>query len=281
MKYFDAHTHVNFAAYEGDREATILRAKEAGVGMNVVGTQLDTSKEAVALAEKYDNVYATIGLHPIHTSKSYHDVSELGVGGKEFTSRGEVFNKAIYRPIGVSERVIAIGECGLDYYRADESTKSLQVEAFVQQIELANTLQKPLMLHIRNPLPQSSSEASAYDDALEIIRTHAKVQGDVHFFAGDWAMAKKFLDLGFTLSFTGVITFTHDYDDVIKNAPLDSILCETDAPYVTPVPHRGKRNEPAYVIEVVRAIAKIRGEDFEIVSRQLLVNTQRVFSIPI
>ena len=281
MKYFDAHTHVNCAAYEGDREATILRAKEAGVGMNVVGTQLDTSKEAVALAEKYDNVYATIGLHPIHTSKSYHDVSELGVGGKEFTSRGEVFNKAIYRPIGVSERVIAIGECGLDYYRADESTKSLQVEAFVQQIELANTLQKPLMLHIRNPLPQSSSEASAYDDALEIIRTHAKVQGDVHFFAGDWAMAKKFLDLGFTLSFTGVITFTHDYDDVIKNAPLDSILCETDAPYVTPVPHRGKRNEPAYVIEVVRAIAKIRGEDFEIVSRQLLVNTQRVFSIPI
>ena len=247
----------------------------------MVGTQLDTSKEAVALAEKYDNVYATIGLHPIHTSKSYHDVSELGVGGKEFTSRGEVFNKAIYRPIGVSERVIAIGECGLDYYRADESTKSLQVEAFVQQIELANTLQKPLMLHIRNPLPQSSSEASAYDDALEIIRTHAKVQGDVHFFAGDWAMAKKFLDLGFTLSFTGVITFTHDYDDVIKNAPLDSILCETDAPYVTPVPHRGKRNEPAYVIEVVRAIAKIRGEDFEIVSRQLLVNTQRVFSIPI
>ena len=269
MKYFDAHTHVNFAAYDADREETIQRAKEAGVAMNVVGTQLDTSASAVALADKYEHVYATIGLHPIHTSKSYHDEKELGEGGKEFTSRGEVFDMAAYEELGKSPRVIAVGECGLDYYRCDESTKALQSKVFIEQIELANTLGKPLMLHIRN----------AYDDALEILKTHAKVKGDTHFFAGDWATAKKYLDFGFTLSFTGVVTFTHDYDEVVKNAPLDMLLSETDAPYVTPAPHRGKRNEPAYVELVVRQIAAIRGEDFEKVAAQLLSNAQRVFEI--
>lgn len=269
MKYFDAHTHLNFVAYSEDREQTILRARDAGVGMNVVGTQFDTSKDAVALSEKYDNVWATIGLHPIHTSKSYHDEKELGEGGKEFTSRGEVFDMSAYVELGKSSRVIAVGECGLDYYRVDKSTKDMQVKAFVEQIELANTLGKPLMLHIR----------SAYDDALEVLKSHAKVRGDVHFFAGDWGVAKKFLDLGFTLSFTGVITFTHDYDEVVKNTPLDMLLSETDAPYVTPVPHRGKRNESAYVPYVAQAIARIRGADPDEVARQLVTNAERVFGI--
>ena len=288
MKYFDAHTHVNFAAYKDDREQTILRAKDAGVGMNVVGTQLDTSSAAVALAERYDNVYATIGLHPVHTTKSYHDVKELGPsfaedskgkGGQEgFTSRGEVFDAAVYEALGKSPRVIAVGECGLDYYRSEESTKAVQKDAFIQQIELANRLEKPLMLHIRPALHSLGDGGNAYDDALQIIKAHAKVRGDVHFFAGDWSIAKKFLDIGFTLSFTGVITFTHDYDEVVKNAPLDMLLSETDAPYVTPVPNRGKRNEPAYVIEVVRTIAMIKGEDMDRVSEQLLANARRVFN---
>lgn len=269
MRYFDAHTHVNFVAYKDDREEVILRAREQQVGMNVVGTQLDTSKSAVELAEKYDNVYATIGLHPIHTAKSYHDEKELGEGGKEFTSRGEQFDAAAYEELGKSPRVIAIGECGLDYYRVEESTKDVQIKNFIQQIELANTLQKPLMLHIRN----------AYDDALDVLQAHAKVKGDVHFFAGDWDTAKKFLDLGFTLSFTGVLTFTHDYDEVIKNAPLDMLLSETDAPYVTPTPHRGKRNEPTYVEYVVRKIAEIRREDFEKVRAQIMANARRVFGL--
>ena len=269
MKYFDAHTHVNFVAYNDDREETIKRAADAEVGMNVVGTQLDTSTAAVALAEKYGNVYATIGLHPVHTAKSYHDVKELGEGGKEFTSRGEVFDRAAYEALGKNPRVIAVGECGLDYYRVEESTKDVQSKAFIEQIELANGLNKPLMLHIRN----------AYDDALEILKAHAKVKGDVHFFAGDWDVAKKFLDFGFTLSFTGVVTFTHDYDEVIKNTPLDMLLSETDAPYVTPAPHRGKRNESAYVSLVVRKIAEIRSEDFEKVREQIMANAKRVFGI--
>ncbi len=269
MKYFDAHTHVNFVAYDTDREEVIQRAKDAGVIMNVVGTQQDTSRSAVALAEKYDHLYATIGLHPIHTSKSYHDVKELGEGGKEFTSRGEEFDMAAYEKMGQSPRVIAIGECGLDYYRSEESTKEKQKKAFIEHIELANKLEKPLMLHIRN----------AYEDSLEILKAHAKVKGDVHFFAGNWETAKKFLDFGFTLSFTGVVTFTHDYDEVVKNAPLEMLLSETDAPYITPVPHRGKRNESSYIPEIVKAIAAIRGEDFETVSAQLLLNARRVFGV--
>jgi len=279
MKYFDAHTHVQFVAYESDREETIQRAKEAGVVMNVVGTQLDTSRTAVALAEKYDHIFATIGLHPIHTSKSYHDEKELGDGGKEFTSRGEQFDMSVYEKLGHSSRVIAIGECGLDYYRLEENTKDVQIKNFIEQIELANTLQKPLMLHIRNPLRQSGNEASAYDDALEVLKAHAKVKGDVHFFAGDWETAKKFLDFGFTLSFTGVLTFTHDYDEVILNTPLDMLLSETDAPYITPVPHRGKRNESSYIPLVVSRIAEIRGESVEKVAGQLYANAERVFGV--
>ena len=269
MKYFDAHTHVNFVAFKDDADATIVRAKEAMVGMNIVGTQLDTSRSAVALAEQYDNTWATIGLHPIHTGKSYHDEKELGDGGKAFTSRGEAFDPSAYEELARSPKVIAIGECGLDYYRLAEGTKKTQEEAFVQQIHLANTLNKPLMLHIRN----------AYDDAIAILKREAKVKGDVHFFAGDWIIAKQFLDLGFTLSFTGVITFTHDYDEVIKNAPLDMLLSETDAPYVSPVPYRGKRNEPAYVVEVVKRIAEIKAEPFEKIAVQLMTNARRVFGL--
>src|SRR3989338_11379875 len=135
MKYFDAHCHVNFVAYDSDREETILRARDAGVAMNVVGTQKDTSASAVVLSEKYDNVWATIGLHPVHTTKSYHDVQELGEGGKEFTSRGEHFDISKYEELGKHPRVIAVGECGLDYYRAEERTKTAKKDVFIQQIE--------------------------------------------------------------------------------------------------------------------------------------------------
>jgi TatD DNase family protein len=275
MKYFDAHTHVNFAAFKDDMDAAIRRATDAGVGMNVVGTQFDTSKACVETAQKYDDVYATIGLHPIHTGKSYHDEKELGEGGKAFTSRGEAFDAAKYEALAASPKVIAIGECGLDYYRLEEHTKKTQEDAFVQQIELANRLQKPLMLHIR----ASKGTDDAYEDALAIFKRESKVGGNSHFFAGSWVTAKKYLDAGITLSFTGVITFTHDYDEVVKNAPLEMLLIETDAPYVAPVPYRGKRNEPAYVIEVAQAIARIRGEDEEMVCECLLANARRVFGL--
>lgn len=269
MRYFDAHTHVQFVAFDEDREEVFARAHEASVGMNLVGTQKDTSAAAVLCAEGQVDVYATIGLHPVHTSKSYHDEKELGEGGKAFTSRGEVFDAAVYEDMARSPKVIAIGECGLDYFRLEEDTKKVQQEAFVAQIELANRLNKPLMLHIRN----------AYEDALEVLKSHAKVQGDVHFFAGDWDVAKKFLNLGFTLSFTGVVTFTHDYDEVVENTPLDMILSETDAPYITPVPHRGKRNEPMYIPDIVRKLAELKKIHEEEMRLAILSNAKRVFGI--
>lgn len=269
MKYYDCHTHVNFVAFRDDAEAVFLRAREAGVGMILVGTQFDTSTDAVKMAEAHDDVYAAIGLHPIHSTKSYHDEKELGGGGKEFVSRGEAFDAVQYENLAASPKVVAIGECGLDYYRLEADTKKKQEETFIEQIELANKLNKPLMLHIRN----------AYEDSLALLKAHAKVRGDVHFFAGDWNIAKQFLELGFTLSFTGVLTFARDYDEVVKNAPLDMLLSETDAPYVAPRPYRGKRNEPSYVVEIVRAIAEIRGEPLEKVVNQLAENARRVFSL--
>lgn len=276
-EYIDIHSHLNFNAYAEDREATIKRALDEKVWMINVGTQLDTSKSAVELAHQYENgVYAIVGLHPIHTSKSYHDENELGAGGKSFVSKGETFAVDSYRALLSDPKTVALGECGLDYFHLEEESIAKQKQAFIEQIELANEVGRPLMLHIRNG---SSTSAHAYRDAYEILKSHAKILGDVHFFAGDWEEAKLFLDLGFTLSFTGVITFARNYDEVIKKAPLNMIMSETDCPYVTPIPHRGKRNEPLYVKEVVKAIAEIRGEELKKVKKQLVDNAFRVLKL--
>lgn len=287
-KYIDIHSHVNFQAFDADRGEVIKRALDGETIVINVGTQADTSRQAVALAEQYENgVYAIVGLHPIHTGASYHDEKELGEGGKEFTSRGEVFDKEVYREFLKNPKVVGIGECGLDYFRMDEESIEKQKSAFVAQIELANEFGKPLMLHIRNnpkkvhPADGTPQEGNlnAYFDALELLKQHAKVKGDVHFFAGGLAEAKAFLDFGFTLSFTGVITFTTDYDEVIKHTPLDMIMTETDSPYVTPVPHRGKRNEPVYVREVTKKIAEIKNLPENEVAEAILANAKRVFGV--
>ena len=278
-KYIDIHSHVNFKAFDADRDEVIRRALENKTWVINVGTQVDTSKKAVEMANQYkEGVYAIIGLHPIHTGASYHDTKELGPAfakatdgqGKEgFTSRGEIFDQESYRELLKDPKVVGIGECGLDYYRCTPESRSKQKETFIGQIELANEFNKPLMLHIRN----------AYADALEILKHYSKVKGNVHFFAGNWQEAKKFLDFGFTLSFTGVITFTHDYDEVIKNAPLDMIMSETDSPYVAPAPYRGKRNEPSYVKEIVKKIAEIKNLPETEVAQAIIANTKRVFGI--
>lgn len=269
-KFVDTHSHVQFAAYDEDRDAVIKRTLEGGTWMINIGTQRDTSEDAIALAEKYpEGVYASVGLHPIHTDRSYHDTKEFGGEGKAFTSRGETFDFAWYEKLARHPKVVAIGECGLDYYRLSEESAAKQKEVFIEQIELANTVEKPLMLHIRN----------AYRDAYEILKSRAKVRGNVHFFAGTWEEAKLFLDLGFTISFTGVITFADQYDEVVRNTPLSMILSETDAPYITPIPYRGKRNEPGHVAEVVRRIATLKNLPFEDAGRTLVENARRVFSL--
>lgn len=278
FKYIDIHAHTNFKAFDEDRRETIERALSAGVMVMNVGTQIDTSRKAVEMANEFsEGVYAIIGLHPIHTGASYHDVKELGEEGKAFTSRGEEFDADAYRELLKDPKVVAIGECGLDYYRCTEETIAKQKEAFIGQIKLANEFKKPLMLHIRNN-PEDTTH-NAYWDSLELLKEHAEVKGDVHFFAGDLSIAKAFTDFGFTISFTGVLTFTHDYDEVVKEIPLEMIMTETDSPYITPVPYRGKRNEPMHVREVVKRIAEIKGIPLEETAKVLFANAKRVFGI--
>ncbi|HEV7702131.1 MAG TPA: TatD family hydrolase [Candidatus Paceibacterota bacterium] len=285
MKYIDIHSHVNFKAFDEDRDEVMKRALENDTWVINVGTQIDTARKAVEMTGQYpEGVYAIIGLHPIHTGASYHNEKELGEGGKEFVSRGEVFDKQAYRELLKNPKVLGIGECGLDYYRMDEESIATQKEAFIAQIELANEVNKPMMLHIRNNQKQElitgkEGAPNAYFDALDLLKKHCKVKGDVHFFAGGLEEAKAFLDFGFTLSFTGVITFTTDYDEVIRNTPLDMLMTETDCPYVTPVPYRGKRNEPIYVREVVKKIALVKGLPEDEVAQAIIANAKRVFKI--
>lgn len=277
-KYIDIHCHTNFKAFDEDRDAVIRRALDADTWMINVGTQYDTSKKAVEMTNDYkEGVYATIGLHPIHTGVSYHDKDELGSEGQEFVSRGEIFDKEKYRELTKLGKVVAIGECGLDYYRCTEDSIEKQKIAFISQIELASEIGKPLMLHVRNN--SKNKNVDAYKDTLELLKKYSKVKGNMHFFAGSREIAKEFIDFGFTISFTGVITFTHDYDDVIRDTPLNMIMSETDAPYVAPVPHRGHRNEPSYVKEIVKKIAEIKDLSQEEVSEAIVSNAKRIFKI--
>ncbi len=284
MKYIDIHSHVNFKAFDEDRDEVMARAQEAETIVINVGTQIDTSRYAVEMAHKYEHVYAIIGLHPIHTGASYHDEKELGEGGKEFTSRGENFDKDAYRELLKDPKVVAIGECGLDYYRLETDSIEKQKEAFIAQIELANEVNKPLMLHIRNN--SENQNVDAYTDTLEILEKYSKTKGVIHFFESSLENAKKFMALGFMISFTGAITYPPrknrkgcNYEEVINNIPLDMILNDTDSPYLAPVPYRGKRNEPAYVREIVKRIAEIKGLPEEEVARAIMANAQRVFGI--
>lgn len=269
-KLVDTHTHIQFAAYKNDADEVVKRALEAGIWLVNVGTQLNTSRDAIVLAEKYsEGVYATVGLHPIHTDKSFHDKEELGEEGEEFTSRGEIFNYDAYKKLAVHPKVVAVGECGLDYYRSAEA-RIKQEDVFVKQIELAADIKKPLMIHCRK----------AFDDLLNVLRDNRhKLQnppGIIHFFSGDVAHAVKLLDMGFYFTFGGVVTFSRDYDEVVKTVPLNRIMLETDAPYVTPAPHRGKRNEPYYLPYIAQKLAEIKGVPLEKIAHHTTENTRNL-----
>jgi TatD DNase family protein len=279
--YIDIHCHVNFAAYASDRDEVMKRCLDGNTHMIVVGTQRDTSETAVALTEQYESgVYAIIGLHPIHTDKTYHDEQEIGPGSNEFTSRGEIFDMDFYRNLAQSGKVVGVGETGLDYYRTSPESLQKQLDAFHAQIQLALELDLPLMLHVR----PSEGSMDAYHDVLDILEEYKKEHGDklrgnAHFFAGDIDVAQRFLDLGFYLSFTGVITFAKMYKELVQYVPLDRIMSETDCPYVTPVPHRGERNEPLFVQEVTRKIAEWKGLSEDEVREAVYENAKRLFNL--
>ena len=278
MNYIDIHGHINFPEYEADREEVVKHAKEAGVGIIVVGTDLESSKRCVELAEKHEEIWAVVGMHP----------SEVAGSREDGTNGHRSFNATAFKVLAQHPKVVAIGECGLDYFHSKSEDVALQKKVFIQHIELANEVSKPLMLHLRNadrfPLPTSSlphegMPINAYQEAIQILKEHAKVPANFHFFAGTMQDMNDALAIGCSISFTGVITFARNYDELIKVVPLDKIMTETDCPYVTPIPYRGKRNEPAYVTLVVKQMAKIRGESEEIVAKQVLMNAKKFFKL--
>ena len=289
MKYIDIHSHLGFEDYGSDKAKVIKRMKDNHVGTIAIGADLESSKEAVRVANEFENVWACIGMHPTHTCspENFH--------------LGESFAEVEFEKLISNPQVVAVGECGLDYYRLEETCpvvnnsdysttgveeiKTRQKEDFIKQIELAIKYDKPLMLHIRDADKKyqgSTLIPSAFEDAYEILKAYeGKVRGNVHFFTGKLLQAQKFIDLGFTISFTGLITYVQDFNKIIKGVPLTSLQAETDAPYVAPVPHRGERNEPSYVIEVYKKIAEIRSEDPEVVRIHLLKNVEKLFNIKI
>ncbi len=272
----DTHAHVNFNVYKDDADEIIRRSLDGNIWMINVGSQYDTSKRAVEMAEKYkEGVYAAVALHPIHLGSSKFIDKKEEDPFLKFKTQQEEFDKEKYGELAENPKVVAIGETGLDYYYVEnEKLKEKQKEVFKQHLELAYELNKPLIFHCRK----------AYNDLLEILRMvindrRLTPRGVLHCFMGKKGLAKEFLDMGFYLGFNGLITYARDYDAVIKNMPLEKILIETDCPYLTPVPHRGERNEPLYVKYVAEKIAEIREISFEKVADQTTKNARELFGI--
>jgi TatD DNase family protein len=216
MKYFDIHSHLNLSPLSERKEEIIKTLEEKEIGTITVGTDFENSAQAVAIAIESDNLFVSVGLHPTEVMEKHFDLEE-------------------FRNLASKNKVVAIGECGLDYFRIDANdgtTKNLQKEIFNKQIDLAIEKNLPLILHVR---PQKGT-MDAYEDVLDILESRAdqNIRGDVHFFVGTPEIAERFLKLGFYLSFTGVITFARDYDEVIRQTPIDRILTETDATSMSP-----------------------------------------------
>lgn len=261
MPFFDAHSHIHEKEFDEDRTNVLARMRASGVSTITVGTCLESSKKAVMLAESEPDVWASVGLHPTDTAEPFYEND--------------------YRKLALHDRVVAIGECGLDYFwQKKEKERKRHRENFGRQIELSLLVGKPLMIHSR----PSRGSMDAYQDVLNILTSDfqsqtSNLRGNIHFFVGNKDIARRFLELGFSTSFTGVITFARDYDEVIKYIPLGSILSETDCPHIAPVPHRGKRNEPTFVAQVVETIAGIKDLPIDGVSETLYLNANKVFSL--
>ncbi len=267
FNYIDIHSHLNLSPLLEKKDVILVKMRELGVGTVTVGTGLETSREALKIAEDNPDIcFATIGIHP--------------------TDSDELFDEQVFLELAQHIKTVAIGETGLDYFRdQSEETKQKQVELFKKHIELANKVGKPLMLHVR----ASKGTDDAYYDALAILKppllegepreAGGGVRANFHFFSGSKKCMEDIITAGFTISVDGPITFSKDYDDMIKAVPLDKIMIETDAPFAAPAPYRGKPCEPWMVIEIAHKIAELKGLDLEVVQVQVLDNTARFFAL--
>ena len=250
----DSHAHLEMKEFDADREEVIKRAGNEGVDFIVtVGTNLKLSLKAVNLAGKHENIYATVGIHP-------HDVAKTDKNTLD----------ALKELVNTRKKIVAYGEIGLDFFR-NISPREKQLEVFGMQLELAKELNLPVIIHDRE----------AHQQSLEIVRASGVRRGVFHCFSGDYEMAKKCIDLGFYISIPGVVTFdkSKTIQDVAGRVPLSSLLLETDAPYLTPVPHRGKRNEPSFIVHTAKKVAEIKKISWEDVARETSLNTMNLFSI--
>ena len=253
----DSHAHIEMDSYDKDRDLIIQRAREHNLKLIItIGFNIKESKRAVNIANKYELIYAAVGIHP-------HDA-------KEVTEESYINLTKIVKE---NNKVVAMGEMGLDYHY-NNSPQDVQKKVFKEQIILAKELKKPIVIHSRE----------AEKDTLEIITQEKayKNQGIMHCFSGSYELAKKYLDMGFYISFAGPITFPKaiNLQNLVKKIPLDRILIETDCPYLSPQPFRGKRNEPAYVTYVAEKIAELKNLNIEEVAETTFKNTREVFGIP-
>lgn len=277
--FIDTHAHVNFNAFKDDADEVIRRSLDANTWMILIGTELKTSNRALSFANKYEKgVYAAVGLHPVHLEDGRVETGEEGENAG-FVSRAEDFDYDSYEKLARFEKVVAIGEIGLDYYHLDPAKdqsliKKKQQEVFAQQLLLARSLDLPVIMHCRQ----------AHDDLYAILQDFKQQYGHlipsdrpwgvVHCFSGDEDLAWKYFKLGLLISFTGLITFSKQWDDLIRKIPLDKLMIETDTPYMTPEPYRGQRNEPILVQYIASRIADIRGIKLEKVA-EITTNTAR------
>lgn len=273
----DTHCHLNFSAYKDDAAEVLQRSLDAAVWVINVGSQVSTSKRAIALAQQYtEGVYAIVGLHPVHLFPSHVDEAEQNI---DFKTQGETFDFEVYKQLASEEKVVGIGEMGIDYFHLPEGideneVKAKQREVFVQGIALAREVAKPVTIHTR----PTKNGFDAYDDVLDILRAEDFSNAVIHCFSGTKEQAKRFLDMGCLLSFTGIVTFKNakEIHQIVTYTPLDRMMVETDAPYLSPEPHRGERNEPAYTQFVAERIADLKKVTVETVA-QTTTRTARDF----
>lgn len=280
MEFIDTHAHIQFNAYKDDADDVIKRALAQNIKIIVPSSEIKTAQRGIFYAKRYPNaVWAAAGLHPIHLKPMpFHDEDE-----EDSAHLAQGFNKNEWRSVCEDSRVVALGEIGLDYdkkWAINEKDREVQEKVFRDQTELALELKKPIIIHSRPGLVDGLKRDSN-EDILKIISEYAlkSLRGVIHCYSGNLEQARRFIDLGFLVSFTGLVTFNGQWDKIIQEIPLDKICIETDAPYLTPVPNRGKRNEPAFVKYVAEKIAVLKGLPFDEVARQTTFNARKLFGL--